>query len=152
VIGIDLAEGMVEATSQEIHRRQINHAQMQRMGAEYLTFSPASFDVVCCGFALFFFLSLFTTQASGTGTGFSGVTVLFGNILGISTGQTQTIALISAGAILGLLLIARPLLFASLDPDVAAAQGVPVRLLGLGFMVLLAVTVSEATLAAGALL
>lgn len=98
------------------------------------------------------FLSLFTTRVSGTGTGFSGVTVLFGNILGISTGQTQTIALISGVAILILLLIARPLLFASLDPDVAAAQGVPVRLLGLGFMVLLAVTVSEATLAVGALL
>lgn len=98
------------------------------------------------------FLSLFTAQASGTGTGFSGVTVLFGNILGISADQTRTIALISALAVLVLLLIARPLLFASLDPDVAAAQGVPVRLLGLGFMVLLAVTVSEATLAVGALL
>ena len=98
------------------------------------------------------FLSLFTTQVSGKGTGFSGVTVLFGNILGISTDQTQTIVLISGLAILALLLIARPLLFASLDPDVAAAQGVPVRLLGLGFMVLLAVTVSEATLAVGALL
>jgi zinc/manganese transport system permease protein len=98
------------------------------------------------------FLSLFTTQASGTGTGFSGVTVLFGNILGISADQTRTIALISALAVFVLLLIARPLLFASLDPDVAAAQGVPVRLLGLGFMVLLAVTVSEATLAVGALL
>jgi zinc/manganese transport system permease protein len=98
------------------------------------------------------FLSLFTTQASGTGTGFSGVTVLFGNILGISVQQTQAIALVSGGAILVLLLIGRPLLFASLDPDVAAAQGVPVRLLGLGFMVLLAVTVSEATLAVGALL
>lgn len=98
------------------------------------------------------FLSLFTTQASGTGTGFSGVTVLFGNILGISTDQTRTIALLSGLAILLLLLIARPLLFASLDPDVAAAQGVPVRWLGLGFMVLLAVTVSEATMAVGALL
>jgi zinc/manganese transport system permease protein len=98
------------------------------------------------------FLSLFTTQASGTGTGFSGVTVLFGNLLGISVDQTRTIALVSALAVLLLLLIARPLLFASLDPDVAAAQGVPVRLLGLGFMVLLAVTVSEATLAVGALL
>jgi zinc/manganese transport system permease protein len=98
------------------------------------------------------FLSLFTTQASGTGTGFSGVSVLFGNILGISADQTRTIVLISALAVLVLLLIARPLLFASLDPDVAAAQGVPVRLLGLGFMVLLAVTVSEATLAVGALL
>src|SRR5690348_11199472 len=80
------------------------------------------------------FLSLFTAHVSGTGTGFSGVTVLFGNILGISSDQTRTIALISALALLVLLLIARPLLFASLDPDVAAAQGVPVRLLGLGFM------------------
>lgn len=98
------------------------------------------------------FLSLFTAQASGTGTGFSGVTVLFGNILGISSEQAQTIALISGGVILVLVVIARPLLFASLDPDVAAAQGVPVRLLGLGFMILLAVTVSFATMAVGALL
>jgi zinc/manganese transport system permease protein len=72
--------------------------------------------------------------------------------LGISTDQTRTIALMSGLAILLLLLIMRPLLFASLDPDVAAAQGVPVRLLGLGFMVLLAVTVSEAIMAVGALL
>jgi zinc/manganese transport system permease protein len=98
------------------------------------------------------FLSLFTAQASGTGTGFSGVTVLFGNILGISSEQAQAIALISGGVILVLVLTARPLLFASLDPDVAAAQGVPVRLLGLGFMILLAVTVSFATMAVGALL
>jgi zinc/manganese transport system permease protein len=98
------------------------------------------------------FLSLFTAHVSGTGTGFSGVTVLFGNILGISTDQTRTIALISALTVLALLLIVRPLLFASLDPDVAAAQGVPVRALGLFFMALLAITVSEATLAVGALL
>lgn len=99
-----------------------------------------------------FFLSLFTAHVSGTGTGFSGVTVLFGNILGISTDQLRTIALVSGGVVLVLLLLARPLLFASLDPDVAAAHGVPVRALGLGFMVLLAITVSEATLAVGALL
>ncbi len=98
------------------------------------------------------FLSLFTAHASGTGTGFSGVTVLFGNILGISSDQTRSIALISAVVVLGLVLIVRPLLFASLDPDVAAARGVPVRALGLFFIVLLAVTVSEATLAVGALL
>jgi zinc/manganese transport system permease protein len=98
------------------------------------------------------FLSLFTTHASGTGTGFSGVTVLFGNILGISKEQTWGIALVSVVAVLALALIARPLLFASLDPDVAAARGVPVRALGFVFMALLAVTVSEATLAVGALL
>ncbi|EFH83151.1 metal ABC transporter permease [Ktedonobacter racemifer] len=99
-----------------------------------------------------FFLSLFTAHVSGTGTGFSGVTVLFGNILGVSADQLRTIALVSGGVILALLLLVRPLLFASLDPDVAAAHGVPVRALGLGFMVLLAITVSEATLAVGALL
>ena len=98
------------------------------------------------------FLSLFTARVSGTGTGFSGVTVLFGNILGISTDQAYVIALVSALTVLALLFIARPLLFASLDPDVAAARGVPVRFLGLAFMALLAITVSEATLAVGALL
>jgi zinc/manganese transport system permease protein len=98
------------------------------------------------------FLSLFTANVSGTGTGFSGVTVLFGNLLGISADQARSIALVSGLVVLALVLIARPLLFASLDPDVAAARGVPVRVLGLGFMVLLAVTVGEATLAVGALL
>ena len=99
-----------------------------------------------------FFLSLFNTQVSGTGTGFSGVTVLFGNILGTSEEEVRTIAVVSGVVILVLLLIARPLLFASLDPDVAASRGVPVRMLGLSFMVLLALTVSEATTAVGALL
>jgi zinc/manganese transport system permease protein len=98
------------------------------------------------------FLSLFTAHVSGTGTGYSGVTVLFGNILGIPADQTTIIALISGLVILVLALIARPLLFASLDPDVATAQGVPVRTLGLLFMALLAVTVSIATMAVGALL
>lgn len=98
------------------------------------------------------FLTLFTAHVSGTGTGFSGISVLFGNILGVSAGQTLSIAVISGVTMLVLLLIARPLLFASLDPDVAAARGVPVQALGLGFMVLLAVTVSEATIAVGALL
>ncbi len=99
-----------------------------------------------------FFLSLFTAHVSGTGTGFSGVTVLFGNLVGTSVEQVRTIALVSGAAMLVLLFIARPLLFASLDSDVAAAHGVPVRLLGVGFMALLAVTVSEATIAVGALL
>src|SRR5437868_8181386 len=82
------------------------------------------------------FLSLFTAHVSGTGTGFSGVTALFGNILGISTDQTRSIALISGLVFLALLFIARPLLFASLDPDVAAARGVPVRAVGPACVVL----------------
>src|SRR5438105_633134 len=53
------------------------------------------------------FLSLFTAHVSGTGTGFSGVTVLFGNILGISSDQTRSIALISAAVVLGLVVLCR---------------------------------------------
>ncbi len=51
-----------------------------------------------------------------------------------------------------LLLIARPLLFASLDEDVAAARGVPVRLLGLGFLVLVGGAAAESSQVVGALL
>lgn len=98
------------------------------------------------------FLTRFTTQVSGQGTGFSGVAILFGNLLGTSAAEIRTLAWVGTAVLVALLLIVRPLLFASLDPDVAAARGVPVRLLGLGFMVLLAVTVSLATLTIGALL
>ena len=97
------------------------------------------------------FLSLFTTHVSGS-TGFSGVTVLFGSILSISASQTRVIVVVAAGIGLALLVVARPLLFSSVDPDVASARGIPVRLLGLVFMVLLAVTVAEAVQAVGALL
>jgi zinc/manganese transport system permease protein len=48
--------------------------------------------------------------------------------------------------------IARPLLFASVAPDVAAARGVPTRLLGVAFLVLLGVIAAVATQAVGALL
>jgi zinc/manganese transport system permease protein len=48
--------------------------------------------------------------------------------------------------------IARPLLFASLDAAVAAAQGVPVRALGLGFLALVGLVAAQATQAVGALL
>ena len=97
------------------------------------------------------FLTLFTAHVSGS-SGFSGVTVLFGSILSISAHQAAVIVAVAGGIALALLLVARPLLFASVDPDVAAARGVPVRLLGLFFMVLLAVTVAEAVQAVGALL
>jgi zinc/manganese transport system permease protein len=50
------------------------------------------------------------------------------------------------------LAIARPLLFASVDPGVAAARGVPVRALGLLLLALLGATTAEATQAIGALL
>jgi O-methyltransferase / aklanonic acid methyltransferase len=55
VVGIDLAEGMVEQTQSEISQRGLAHATMKRMDAEDLLFADASFDYVFCGFSLFFF-------------------------------------------------------------------------------------------------
>jgi zinc/manganese transport system permease protein len=96
-------------------------------------------------------LSIYTTTASAANSAL-GVKVLFGSILGIQAQQGLFAAAVAAAVVVALLLIARPLLFVSLDPDVAAARGLPVRLLGAAFMVLLAVTVAEATQVVGALL
>jgi zinc/manganese transport system permease protein len=97
------------------------------------------------------FLSIYTSTSSGS-NGTIGVNVLFGTIFGLTAQQANLAAWIGAGALALLLLIARPLLFASLDPEVAAARGVPVRALGLGFLVLVGVTVGEAVQAVGVLL
>jgi zinc/manganese transport system permease protein len=97
------------------------------------------------------FLSIFTTNASAT-NGTAGVRVLFGSIFGLSTSEAKIAAVIGGLICLATLLIARPLLFASLDPDVAQARGLPIRLLGVGFLALFGAEAAEATQAIGALL
>ncbi len=98
-----------------------------------------------------FFLTLFTTSRS-SGNGTAGISVLFGSIFGLSAGQAITAAAIGAGIIAAVVAIARPLLFASIDEAVAAARGVPVRALGIGFLAVIGATAAEATQAVGALL
>ena len=78
--------------------------------------------------------------------------VLFGSVLGISDADVMAIALTAAGTLVVLALIGRPLLFASVDPEVAAARGVPVRLLSYLFLALLAFVVAEAVQVTGVLL
>jgi zinc/manganese transport system permease protein len=97
------------------------------------------------------FLTIFTTQRSA-GNGTAGVRVLFGSIFGLSSSDVRISVALSLIACGLLLAISRPLLFASLDDAVAAAQGVPVRLLGLGFLALLGLVAAQATQAVGALL
>lgn len=97
-----------------------------------------------------FFLTLYTTRGAAHGT--AGVTVLFGSIFGLSAEQARMAALVAAGVCAGVALLARPLLFASVDEAVAAARGVPVRALGLGFLVLVGASAAEATQAVGSLL
>ncbi|MFF3511698.1 metal ABC transporter permease [Streptomyces sp. NPDC002573] len=98
-----------------------------------------------------FFITLYTTSRSTT-NGTAGVSVLFGSIFGISSASAAVAALVAAGVGLLVVLIARPLLFATLDEAVAAARGVPVRLLGYGFLALAGISAAEATQAVGSLL
>jgi zinc/manganese transport system permease protein len=78
--------------------------------------------------------------------------ILFGQILGVSNGQLVLLLVLGGGVLLTMIVIYRPLLFASVDPDVAEARGVPVRAVGLIFMFALAITVTEAAQVVGTLL
>lgn len=78
--------------------------------------------------------------------------LLFGTFLGITDGQVTTLLIVGVVAVAVLCLIGRPLFFASVDPDIAAARGVPVRLLSVVFLLLLGFAVAEATQITGALL
>jgi zinc/manganese transport system permease protein len=97
------------------------------------------------------FLTLYTRSRS-TANSTAGVTVLFGSVFGLSRSHALVAAGISAGTVAVLLLIARPLLFATIDEEVARSRGLPVTALGLGFLALAGVTAAEATQVVGALL
>jgi zinc/manganese transport system permease protein len=98
-----------------------------------------------------FFLALFSS-GSGGGNGLLGARALFGSIFGLSAADARLAAVVAVALIATILAIARPLLFASVDPTVASARAVPVRALALVFLALLGVTAAEATQAVGALL
>lgn len=78
--------------------------------------------------------------------------LLFGTFLGIADSQVVTLLIVGAAVLVVLAAIARPLFFASVDPDVASARGVPVRLLGVVFLVLLGTTAAEVSQITGVLL
>ncbi len=98
-----------------------------------------------------FFLALAGTSAAGA-SGIAGAHTLFGSIFGLTASEARLAAAIGLGAVLATVAIARPLLFSSVAPDVAAARGVPTRLLAIAFVALLGVVAAEATQAVGALL
>lgn len=85
----------------------------------------------------------FATQATN---------ILFGNIFGVSTGQLLALLIVCTVVLIAMAVIYRPLLFASVDPDVALAKGVPVRLLAVLFLFILALTVTSAAQIVGTLL
>jgi zinc/manganese transport system permease protein len=97
-------------------------------------------------------LSLYRASAHSSVNGAAGVNVLFGSVFGLSLAQGLVAAVVAVALMAALVVLARPLLFASLDSAVAAARGVPVRALGIGFLCLVGASVAEATQAVGALL
>jgi zinc/manganese transport system permease protein len=78
--------------------------------------------------------------------------LLTGQVVSVDGPQVLVLIAVSAVVLVALLLVWRPLLFASVDEDVAIARGVPTRALSMLFMVLLALTVSVAVQTVGALL
>jgi zinc/manganese transport system permease protein len=93
---------------------------------------------------------LFVALYHGFLEGFTAL--LFGSFLGITSRQVVLLAAVAVVVLAVLAVIGRPLLFASADPDIAAARGVPVRALSVAFLVLLGAAVAEASQITGALL
>ena len=78
--------------------------------------------------------------------------ILFGQIFGITSQEVAVTFVAGFLTVLALVAVYRPLLFSTLDEEVAEAKGVPVRGLSIAFMVILAVAVSEAVQVVGVLL
>jgi zinc/manganese transport system permease protein len=82
----------------------------------------------------------------------AAVSILFGQILGVTSGDVVLTVVIGAVALVLLAAMYRPLLFASVDEEVAEARRVPVRLLSIAFMVTLGLAVAVAVQVVGVLL
>jgi zinc/manganese transport system permease protein len=112
-------------------------------GSESALIGTVQAFLLVCGF-------LFTALYKGL---LGGVTsLLFGSFLGITTTQVWVLLFVAVAVTGVLAVIARPLMFASVDPDVAAARGVPVRLLSTVFLVLLGAAAAGASQITGSLL
>jgi zinc/manganese transport system permease protein len=98
---------------------------------------------LACGFL---FASLYRGNLSRINS------LLFGTFLGITTTEVRTLVVVTTAALAVLAFIARPLLFASVDPDVADAAGVPARGLAIVFLILLGAAAAEASQITGSLL
>jgi zinc/manganese transport system permease protein len=104
-----------------------------------------------------------TVQAFALATGFlfvslyggflNGLTsTLFGSFLGVTDAQVLALAAVAVGTVAVLAVVRRPLLFSSVDPDVASARGVRSRLLSTLFLVVLGAAVAGTSQITGALL
>jgi len=92
------------------------------------------------------FLSLYQGYAT------AATNILFGSIVGVDDAQLDVLAGVAALVLIALAALYRPLYFAAIDPEVAAARRVPVRMLSVAIFVLVALTTAEAIQVVGVLL
>jgi zinc/manganese transport system permease protein len=97
------------------------------------------------GFGLLFlhYYTAFATQATA---------LLFGNVLAVDRPTIATLAALSLVTLVSLAVIMRPLIFASLQPELAEAKGVPLRFISTAFLAIVALAVSECAQIVGVLL
>jgi zinc/manganese transport system permease protein len=95
------------------------------------------------------FLYLDTTQGSGNG---STVTILFGSIFAISSSTIPAVVALAALAVAMIVVLYRPLLLATVSPEMAAARGIPVRLVGALYLLALALATALAAITIGTIL
>ena len=92
------------------------------------------------------FLHFYTSAAT------QAAALLFGNVLGVDSSALLSLFLLAVVSLVGLALIGRPLLFASLQPELAEARGVPLRFVSSAFLAIVAVAVAECAQIVGVLL
>jgi len=97
------------------------------------------------GFGLLFlhYYTAFATQATA---------LLFGNVLAVDRSTIATLLGLAVVTLGGLAAIMRPLIFASLQPELAEAKGVPLNFISIAFLVIVALAVSESAQIVGILL
>jgi len=92
------------------------------------------------------FLHFFTAYAT------QATALLFGNVLGVSSDILWTLAALGALCLLALAAISRPLVFASLQPELAEAKGVSLRMVSILFLAIVALATAECIQIVGVLL
>jgi zinc/manganese transport system permease protein len=97
------------------------------------------------GFGLLFlhYYTAYATQATA---------LLFGNVLAVDHAMIATLAALAVITLAGLAAIMRPLIFASLQPELAEAKGVPMRFIATAFLALVALAVSACAQIVGVLM
>jgi zinc/manganese transport system permease protein len=97
------------------------------------------------GFGLLFlhYYTAFATQVTA---------LLFGNVLAVESSTIATLVVLALVTLAGLAAIMRPLIFASLQPELAEAKGVPLRFVSTAFLAIVALAVSESAQIVGILL